>query len=183
MNSKSPLKPKIPVSILAGLGTVLLVTSISDSSVVQSILVHPVADKTMVLPLVTPLVSNEPVSDREDLNTNIGVTTKADRPIQLNSAQIALKEAKVAVSLSQAQLDRARINLIEFQAKHNNAKISAAQGKVSRQHTDTAKAAYKLAQLQHSSAAIGLQESTAQLIAAKAEVSRLGSKANATNQM
>ncbi len=183
MTDKSPLQPKIPVSILAGLGTVLLVASISDSSVVQSSFVPPVAGKTRVVPLVAPLVSSEPTSEREYLGNNIGMTAKAARSIQLSSAQIALKEAKVAVSLSQAQLDQARMNLIEFQAKHNNAKTLSDRGKVSRQHSDIAKAAYKLAQLQHSSASIGLQESTAQLMAAKAEVSRLGSKANTAKEM
>jgi hypothetical protein len=132
------------------------------------------------LPLVPTIVSSDPTSERfrqaeappTDLNTTAGVAVKEEPPVQLNCAQIALKEAQVAVSLSQSQLAQARINLREFQAKHDSAKILSAQGKVSRQEADTAKAAYELAQLQHSSAAIGLQDSQAQLIAAKSEVSK-----------
>jgi hypothetical protein len=132
-------------------------------------------DRTNV-PIVPPMVSSDP-----DLGTTAGEAVK-QQPVRPNSTQITLKEAQVAVDLSQAQLAQARINLAKFQAKHDNAKILAAQGKVSRQAAATAKAAYKLAQLQHSSAAIGLQASQAQLIAAKAEVSKLG-KANSGTEM
>ena len=120
------------------------------------------------LPLVPPSVSSDPTSEQ---------------PVRLNAAQITLKQAKVAVSLSQAQLAQARINLTEFTAKHNSAKILSAQGKVSRQQADLALASYKLGQLQHSAASIGLQETTAQLIAAKAEVSKLGCKSNSVTEM
>jgi hypothetical protein len=179
MTSKSPLQPKIPVSILAGLGAGLLVVSFSDSCAVQSTRVPPVADRVMVLPLVAPtIVSSESTSSRAELSTNAGAEVDDNQPVRINSAEIALKEAKVAVALSQAQLAQARINLIEFQAKHNNAKSLSEQGRVSRQHLDTAKAAYELAKLQHSSASIGLQESRTQLVAAKTEVCRLGRKAN-----
>jgi hypothetical protein len=132
------------------------------------------------VPTVTPIVSSELASD---LSTTAEVAVKQKQPARLNSAQIALKEAQVAVSLSQAQLAQARINLREFQAKHDTAKILSAQGKVNRQAATTAKAAYNLAQLQHRSAAIGLQGSQAQLIAAKAQVSRLGCKANRATEL
>ncbi|WP_310411026.1 hypothetical protein [Chamaesiphon sp. OTE_8_metabat_110] len=125
------------------------------------------------LPLVPPIVSSDLTSE-PDTSTTTRVALKENQPVRLNSAQIAIREAQVAVSLSQAQLAQARVNLSEFQAKHDRVKILSAQGKVSRKQTDLAVAAYKLAQLQHSSAAIGLQESTAQLIAAKAEVSKSG---------
>jgi multidrug resistance efflux pump len=135
------------------------------------------------LPLVAPIVSSELTSDRGDLSTTARVTAQQQQPSPLQSAHVNLKEAKVAVKLSQAQLAQARINLIEFRAKHNSSKILSAQGKVNRQHADTAKAAYELAQLQHKSASIGLQESQAQLVAAQAEVSKLGRKANLVKQM
>jgi hypothetical protein len=131
-------------------------------------------DRTIELPIATPIISSDATSEQVDVK---------EQPVRLNSAQIALKEAKVAVSLSQAQLAQARINLIEFQAKHNKVKILSAQGKVSRKQADLAVASYKLAQLQHSSAAIGLQDSKTQLIAAKAEVRSPGCKASDVNQM
>jgi hypothetical protein len=132
------------------------------------------------LPIVTPIVSSDLASD---LSTTTEVAVKPNQTGRLNSAQNALKEAQVAVSLSQAQLDQARINLREFQAKHDTAKILLAQGKVNRQAAATAKAAYNLAQLQHRSAAIGLKESQAQLIAARSEVNKLGRKANSANEL
>lgn len=132
-------------------------------------------DRTIELPILTPIVSSDLTSEQVDV--------KEKQPVRLSSAQIALKDAQVTVSLSQAQLAQARINLSEFQAKHNNVKILSAQGKVNRKQADLAVAAYKLAQLQHSSASIGLQDSQAQLIAAKAEVSKLGCKANTLKQM
>jgi hypothetical protein len=127
------------------------------------------------LPILPPIVSSDPTSKQADLNQN--------QPVRLNAAQITLKQAKVAVSLSQAQLAQARINLIEFTAEHNKTKILSAQGKVDRKQADLALASYKLAQLQHSSAAIGLQETTAQLIAAKAEVSKRGCKPNSVTEL
>jgi multidrug resistance efflux pump len=127
-------------------------------------------DRTNDLPLVPPIVSSDPTSAQAALEQK--------QPVQLNSAQITLKQAEVAVSLSQAQLAQARINLAEFTAKHNSAKILSAQGKVSRKEADLALASYKLAQLQHSSASIGLQDSKTQLIAAKAQVSKLGCQSN-----
>ncbi len=135
------------------------------------------------LPLVPPIASSDSTGARLDLSTIAGVAVNQEPPVRLNSTQIALKQAKVAVSLSQAQLAQARKNLIEFQAKHNTAKILSEQGKVSRQQAALAVAAYKLAQLQHSSAAIGLRESQAQLIAARSEVIRLGCKANSVTEM
>jgi hypothetical protein len=183
MTHKSPLQSKIPVSILAGLGASLLVVGISDSCV-TSTRVPAVSDRAMVVPLVAPtIVSSESTADRADLSTGAGTDGEDKQPIRLNPAQIAFKEAKLAVSLSKAQLVQARINLIEFQAKHNNAKILSEQGKLSRKHADTAKTAYELAQLQHSSASIGLQKSTTQLIAAKAEIFKLGRKANNATEM
>jgi hypothetical protein len=65
---------------------------------------------------------------------------------------------------------------------YHNAKVLSAQGKVSRQQLDTAKTAHELAKLQHSSASIGLQECTTQLVAAKAEVRRLKREANTLTQ-
>ena len=183
MPIKSLLPPKRLVSILAGLGSGLIFVSISNLGIDRSTRIPQVAERTVLLPLVAPLLSSELTSHRGDLSTSAGIATTEQQPVRLNSAQIALKEAQVAVSLSQAQLAQARINLSEFQAKHDSAKILSQQSKVSRQEADTAKAAYKLAQLQHSSAAIGLQDSQAQLIAAKAEVSRLGCKANTIKQM
>lgn len=111
------------------------------------------------------------------------VKVKDDRPVPLQSARVTLKEAQLAVALSQTHLAQARLNLIEFQAKHNSTKILSQQGQVSRQQADTAKAAYDLAQAQHSSALIEVQECTAQLVAAKAEVCRLGRKANTATEM
>jgi hypothetical protein len=125
-----------------------------------------------------------PTSNSQSVDRTMGQSPPLEnQPIRLNSAQIALEDAKVAVSLSQAQLAQARMNLTEFQAKHDSAKILSAQGKVSRQEADTAKAAYNLAQLQHNAASIGLQESTAQIIAAKAEVSKLGCKPNSVTEI
>ncbi len=170
------------ISVLAGLGSGLVVVSISESCVVQSTCISKVAERAIVVPQVAPIVSIESTSNQEDLTLTSGMRAKEDRTIPLNSAQIALKEAKVAVSLSQTQLAQARINLIEFQIKHNNAKLLSQRGKVSSKHVNTTKAAYELARLQHRSAEIGLQASKAQLIAAKAEVSRLGCKANSANQ-
>jgi hypothetical protein len=181
MTSKSP-PPKIPVSILAGLGTGLIIVSIFNLGIERSTRSPQVADRSLDLPLVTPIVSRNSTSDRGDLTT-IGVTANKQQPIPLQSAHVNLKQAKVAVTLSQARLAQARTNLIEFRAKHGNAKLLSAQGKVSRQHADTAKAAYQLAQSQHHSASIGLQASQAQLIAAQAEVSRLGRKANPVKPM
>lgn len=200
MTSKSPPPPKIPVSIWAGLGAVLLIVvslanlgidSPRDRRSQRSTSSPQVADLeigqsprlAIDLPLVAPIVSSESTSDRGDLSSTAGVTANQQQPIPLQSAHVNLKHAKVAVTLSQARLAQARTNLIEFRAKHGNAKILSAQGKVSRQHADTAKAAYQLAQSQHRSASIGLQESQAQLIAAQAEVSRLGRKTNSVNQM
>jgi hypothetical protein len=182
MPIKSPLPAKIPVSILAGLGSGLVFVSMFDLGIERSTRSPQVAERTALLPLVVPIVSIE-TSDPGDLRTTAGVATTQQQPVRLNSAQIALKDAKVAVSLSQAQLAQARINLSEFQAKHDKAKVLSAQGKVSRKQADLAVAAYKLAQLQHSSAAIGLRDSQTQLIAAKAEVSKLCRKANTVNQM
>jgi multidrug resistance efflux pump len=132
-------------------------------------------DRANNLPLVPPIVSSDPASEQADL--------KQKPPIRLNAAQITLKQAEVAVSLSQAQLAQARINLTEFTAQHNSAKILSAQGKVSRKQADLALASHKLAQLQHRAAAIGLQDSKTQLIAAKAEVSRLGCKSDSVADM
>jgi hypothetical protein len=184
MTSKSPQPPKLPVSLWAGLGTALLVAiGMVDLGIYRSTRSLQVADLAIDLPLVTPIVSRDSTSDRGDLSTTAGVTANKQQPIPLQSAHINLKEAKVAVTLSQARLAQARTNLIEFQAKHDNAKILSEQGKVSRHHADTAKAAYKLAQSQHSSASIGLQTSQAQLIAAQAEVNKLGRKANPIKPM
>jgi Outer membrane efflux protein len=116
------------------------------------------------LPLVPPIVSSDLTWARSDV--------QEEPPVRLNSTRISLNEARVAVSLSQSQLTQARMNLSEFQAKYNNAKILAAQGKVSRQQIDTTKVAYNLARSQYTSAEIGLEASQAQLIAAKAEISR-----------
>jgi hypothetical protein len=189
MTSKSPQPPKLPASILAGVGAgVLIVVSIAnlgiDSRLRQRSTRSPqVAARSIELPLVTPIVSSESTSDRGDLSTTARVAAQKQQPSPLPSAHVNLKEAKVAVKLSQAQLAQARINLIEFRAKHNSTKILSAQGKVSRQHVDKTKAADRLAQLQHNTASIGLQESQAQLIAAQAEVSKLGRKANPVRQM
>ena len=177
MTTKSLLQ-KIPVSIFAGLGISLVFISIANLGVDRSISVAPVANRTLDLPTLAPIVSSESTANPADLSTTAKVATKEQQPVRINSAQIALSEARVAVALSQVQLDRARTNLIEFQAHHNSAKILSEQGKVSRQRLDTAKAAHELAKLQHSSASLGLQESTAQLFASKAEVCRLGRKAN-----
>ncbi len=135
------------------------------------------------LPLVPPIVSSDPTPEPADLSTTVGVDLTEKQPVRLNAAQITLKQAEVAVSLSQAQLAQARINLAEFTANHNKTKILSAQGKVSRQQAELALASYKLAQLQHSSASIGLQDTTAQLIAAKAEVSKLGCKPNSLTKL
>jgi hypothetical protein len=190
MTSKSPQPPKIPASILAGVGAgVLIVISITNLGIDsprerlrQSSTRSPqqVVDRSIELPLVAPIVSSESTSDR---NTIARVAANQQQPRPLQFAHVTLKEAKVAVTLSQAQLAQARINLTEFRAKHDSTKTLSAQGKVSRQHADNAKAAYQLAQLQHKSASIGLQESQAQLIAAQAEVSKLGYKANPIEQM
>jgi hypothetical protein len=182
MPIKSPQSPRLPVSILAGIGSSLLVVSISESDLVRSSRSPQVAERAIELPLVAPIVSSDSTSDRSDRATT-GVTAKKQQPSPLQSAHAALKQANVAVKLSQAHLAQARTNLSEFRAKHNNAKVLSARGNVSRQHADNAKAAYQLAQLQHKSASIGLQESQAQLIAAKAEVRKLGRKANAVKQM
>jgi hypothetical protein len=184
MPIKSPQQSKIPVSILAALGSSLLVVSISESDLVRSTRSPQVAERSIEqsprfaieLPMIAPIVSSDSTSDRSD-RTTAGVTAKKQQPSPLQSAHAALKQAKVAVKLSQVHLAQARTNLIEFRAKHNNAKVLSAQGKVSRQHVDNAKAAHQLAQSQHKSASIGLQESQAQLIAAQAEVSKLGRKA------
>jgi hypothetical protein len=127
------------------------------------------------LPLLPPIVSSDPTAKQADL--------KQKQPVPLNSAQIILKEAKVAVSLSQAHLAQARINLTESTAKHNKTKILSAQGRVSRKQADLALASYQLAQLQHSSASIGLQDSTAQLIAARSELSKSRCKPNSETEM
>jgi hypothetical protein len=190
-NISSPQHQKILVLILAGLGVGSFLVSISGASDAQATSARKVVDRAIgqsphfanVQPVVGSIVSTESTSDRVNLSTTARLEINDDRPIPLQSAQITLKEAQVAVALSQAHLDIARINLIEFQAKHDSHKILSQQGKVSRQQLDTAKAAYALAQSQHRSASIGLQESTAQLVAAKAEVSRLGRKANAELQM
>jgi hypothetical protein len=172
----------------AGLGIVGLVTigaihlPTSNSQQVERV-ASPLGNRTIDLPIVKPTVSVETISERADLITPAGVDVKEKPPVKLNSAQIAFKEARVAVSLSQAQLAQARMNLCEFKAKHDKAKILAAQGKVSRKQADLAVASYKLAQLQHNSAAIGLRDSHTQLIAAKAEVRSLGHKANTVKPM
>jgi hypothetical protein len=184
MPIKSPQPPKLPVSLWAGLGTgLLIVISMVDLGIYRSTRSSQVADLAIDLPLVTPIVSSKSTSDRGNLSTTAEVAAQQQPPIPLQSAHVNLKEAKVAVTLSQARLAQAQTNLSEFRAKHGNAKILSAQGKVSRQHADTAKAAYQLAQSQHHSASIGLQASQAQLIVAQAEVSRLGRKTNSVNQM
>lgn len=171
-------------------GAICLPTS-SRQQVVR--VVSPVENQTVYLPIVPPIVSSEGTSGRSrqavrtasafaeapptNLSTTAGVDVKA-QPARPNSNQIALTQTGVAVSLSRAQLAQSRINLVEFQAKHNNTKILYRQGKVSRQQVNTAKSAHKLMQLQHSSASIGLQESMAQLIAAKAKVIELGRNSN-----
>jgi hypothetical protein len=177
MPSTSPRQQKILVAILAGLGVGLIAVSISGSSDAQSNCVRQ-ANRAILLPLVAPIVSSDPTSDRGDLSTTAGVAVKNDRLVRLNSAQVTLKEAQVAVSLSQAQLTQARINLSEFQTKYNSAKILSEQGKISRQQLSTAKSAYDLGQAQQSSALIGVEECTTQLVAAKAEVRRLRREAN-----
>ncbi len=157
---------------IAGLGVVRLVIAgaigLSTSN----------GNRIVDLPIVPPTVSSDPTSERLDLSTTAGVDVKEDRQVRLHPTQIAVKEAGVAVSRSQAQLVQSRINSTKFQSKHNNTKILHRQGKVSRQQLNTAKSAHKLMQLQQSSASIGLQESQAQLIAAKAEVIKLGRKSN-----
>jgi hypothetical protein len=135
------------------------------------------------LPLLPPIVSSDSTSEQSDLSTTVGVDLKQKQPVRLNSVQIILKEAKVAVSLSQAHLAQARINLTESTAKHNKTKILSAQGRVSRKQADLALASYQLAQLQHSSASIGLQDSTAQLIAARSELSKSRCKPNSGTEM
>jgi hypothetical protein len=135
-------------------------------------------DRSIELPLVAPIVSSELTADRPQRNPTVKLTAQQQQPTPLESARIAFTEAKIAVALSQAQLVQARTNLIEFQAQHDNTKILARQGKASRQHLDTAQSARDLARSQHSSATIGLQAARSQLIAAKAEVSKLGCKAN-----
>lgn len=139
--------------------------------------------RSIELPLVPPIVSSDSTWARLDFSTTTGVAVNQEPPARLNSTRSALKQAKVAVSLSQTQLAQARKNLIEFQAKHETAKILSEQGKVSRQQAALAVAAYKLAQLQHDSAAIGVRASQAQLIAARSKVSRLGCKANSVTEM
>lgn len=159
MNVSSKLWRSIAGSGVVGLavaGAIGLSTSDSQQFVRGSrsfapAIASPLENRAIDLPIVTPIVSYDPTS------------------IPLNSAQIAIKEAGATVSRSQAQLVRSRMNLIEFQAKHNNTKTLYQQGKVGRQQMDSSKSAHKLMQLQHSSASIGLQESTAQLIAAKAK--------------
>jgi membrane fusion protein, multidrug efflux system len=181
MPTTSPQHHKILVSILAGLGFGLIFVSISGSCDANSNCVSQ-ANRAIVLPLVAPTVSSEPTSEQGDLSTT-RVAVKDDRPVPLQSAHVTLKEAQLAVSLSQTQLAQARINLIEFQAKYDSVKILSQQDRVSRQQLDTARAAIELAQLQHSLALMDVQECTAQLVAAKAEVSRLGRKANTTAEM
>ena len=181
MPSILPRQQKILASVLAGLGVGLIAVSISGSSEAQSNCVRR-ADGTILLPLIAPIVSSDSASERADFSS-AGVATKEQQQVRLNSAQIVLKQAKVAVALSQVQLAQARINLVEFQAKHNSAKILSAQGKVSRQQAALVVAAYKLAQLQHGFASIGLQESQAQLVAANTKVSKLGGKANTQAEM
>ena len=160
------------VMMLAGLGVSLTVVGISGCDA-QSNSVRQ-AQQPIALPFVAPIVSTEPVSDTQGNTTELEV--KDARPVPLQSARVNLKEAQLAVALSQTHLAQARINLIEFQAKHHSTKILSQQGKVSRQQVDTAKAAHQLAQLQHSAAQMEVQACIAQLVAAKAEVSRLGFK-------
>ncbi len=186
MPSTSPRQQKILVAILAGLGAGLIAVSISGSSDAQSNCVRqavriasPLGNRAIVLPLVAPIASSDSTSDRGDLSTTAGVEVQNARLVRLNSAQVTLKEAQVALSLSQAQLTQARINLSEFQAKYNSAKILSEQGQVSRQQLGIAKSAYDLGQAQQSSALIGVEECTTQLVAAKAEVRRLRREANA----
>lgn len=156
----------------AGVGIVgLVVAGFIQSSTSTS---QQAADRAIDLPTVTPIASSDLASEQVDIQK---------RPSEQNSTQVALEEARVAVELSQAQLAQARINLREFQAKHDTAKILSAQGKVSRERAAAAKAAYNLAQLQHRSASIGLQDSQAQLIAAKAKVSRLECQAHSATEM
>jgi hypothetical protein len=192
MPIKSPQQSKLPVSILAGLGVSLLVVSIANLEIDDprerlrqrsTRSSQQDVDRSIELPLVVPIVSSELASDRSDRTTTARVAAQQQQPSPLQSAHVTLKEAKVAVKLSQVQLAQARINLTEFRAKHHSTKTLSAQGKVSRQQADNAKAAYELAQLQHKSASIGLQESQAQLVAAQAEVSKLGRKVNPVKPM
>lgn len=183
MPTISPQQQKIIGLILAGLGVGSLFISISSVSDAEATSARQVADRAIGQPVVASIVSSASTADRGNLSTAARVETNEDRPAPLQPAHVTLKEAQVAVALSQAHLAQARINLIEFQAKHDDSKILSQQGKVSRQQLDTAKAAYTLAQSQHRSALIGLQECTAQLVAAKAEVSKLGRKANTEAQM
>jgi hypothetical protein len=164
--SKRGLRP------IAGVGIVGLVVAVFmnlPASNSQSV------DRKHELPLVPPIVSSDRTSKPADL--------KKKQPARLNAAQIALKQAELAVSLSQAQLAQAQINLTEFTAKHNSAKILSAQGKVDRKQADLALASYKLVQLQHRAASIGLQDSKTQLIAAKNAVNKLGCKPNSVAEM
>jgi transposase InsO family protein len=182
MPSITPQQQKILGSILVGLGVGSLFISISSSYDARSTYAPKVAERAIVQP-VASIGSSKSTADRVNLSTTTREQIRADRSVPFQSAHVTLKEARVAVALSQAHVAQARINLIEFQAKHDNSKILSQQGKFSSQQLDTAKAAYALAQSQHRSALIGLQECTAQLVAAKAEVSRLGRKANTSAQM
>jgi membrane fusion protein, multidrug efflux system len=90
----------------------------------------------------------------------------------IESERLTVENARVAVALSQAQLLQSQTNLIEFQSEYDLSKTLFEKGTVSRQQLDTAKAAYELAQVQKGHALIGVRESSTQLVAAKAEVSK-----------
>ena len=134
----APLKAhtKPLVSICAGLGIGIIMTSLAENRQIQAAATALDIANTRIITATTPAVGG-----RQTL-------AQTDACIAENSTQ----EAQVALALSQAQLAQTHTNLQKFQSEYNRHKMLASQGKATPRQLQTAKVAYDLAQLQKSSA-------------------------------
>jgi F0F1-type ATP synthase membrane subunit c/vacuolar-type H+-ATPase subunit K len=146
-----PIKPLVSIWVGLGVGIIIASVGLGIGVITASIAVDRDAQATS--------------TDLDIANTRIIASTQGDVCI----AQDPIKEAQVALSLSQAHLVQANTNLQKFQSDYSRYKALASQGKATDKQLQAAKVAYNLAQLQKSSALKGLQHAQAQLAAVRVE--------------
>jgi hypothetical protein len=110
----------------------------------------------------------------------IAVSTGSDRhreaataPDRLEQAQTAVKEAKIAIALSQADVTQAELNLQTFKTDYDRDRDLYRSGTIDRQKLARTSKIYDFAKAQKGRARDGLQQAQAQLIDAELGVDRL----------
>jgi hypothetical protein len=122
-------------------------------------------------------------TDRSLIVANSGSTdrqTAGNTPNRVQIAQAALEDAKVALALSQADVEQADINIQTFKTEYDRHQELHKRGDIDRQKLATAKKAYDFAQHQKSYALHGLKQAKIQLAAAEIGVEKARSQSRSS---